>query len=155
LYGSPADVNSCKKDDAASDEKDLLLSSVDTSTAIFDEPKRKCVFDGTELEQKFTRSANFEKRFVWINVNNRSIHMSEHFTKERRHKEASLADVTDVVMGSPTKAAVKGGGENPDLGMTIVFKRGGGIDLHFSTKEMRDIWHETVAALIADNARPN
>jgi hypothetical protein len=80
--------------------------------------------------------------------------MSEHFTKERRHKEASLADVTDVVMGSPTKAAVKGGGENPDLGMTIVFKRGGGIDLHFGTKEMRDIWHETVAALIADNAPP-
>jgi hypothetical protein len=139
---------SCKKDDGASGEGRLLLSSEEVPGGMLDDPKRKCVFDGTQLEQKFTSKTNFEKRFVWVNVNNRSIHMSEHVTKERRHKEANLADITDVVKGPPNKAAVKGGGDNPDLGMTIIFRKGGGIDLHFSNKETRDIWYDTMKSLV-------
>ena len=141
-------MNSCKKDDSSSSEGDLLLSSEEVPSAIFDDPKRKCVFDGTQLEQKFTSKKSFEKKFVWVNLSTRSIHMSEHVTKERRHKEASITDITGVEIGLPKVAAEKGGGDNPDLGMTIVFKKGGGIDLHFSNKETRDIWYDTMKALI-------
>jgi hypothetical protein len=41
-------------------------------------------------------AAILEHRFVWINLKTRTIHMSQHMTKERRHKEASLNDVTSV-----------------------------------------------------------
>ena len=139
-------LHSCKKDDAEG-ESSLLLSN-DVASSYYDDPMRRPVFDGTELEQKFTAKTAFERKFVWINLNNKSIHLSEHFTKERRHKEASIADITEVIKGPPKKPPTKGGGDNPDLGMTIVFRRGGGIDLHFKTKEIRDIWADTVRAII-------
>ncbi len=146
IFASPLPFRSCKKDDAES-ESSLLLSN-DVASGFYDDPKRRPVFDGTELEQKFTAKTAYERKFVWINLNNKSIHMSEHFTKERRHKEASIADITNVVKGPPNKLPTKGGGDNPDLGMTIVFRRGGGIDLHFKTKEIRDVWADTVRAIV-------
>lgn len=42
-------------------------------------------------------------RFVWINHETKTIHMSQYMTKERRHKEASLCDVTSIVAGPPVK----------------------------------------------------
>lgn len=140
-------MNSCKKDDGSGEGR-LLLSSEESADRIYDDPKRKCVFEGTQLEQKFTSKKLFDKRFVWINLSTRSIHMSEHVTKERRHKEASIADIIDVTLGLPKIPAQTGGGDNPDLGMTIVFKKGGGIDLHFSNKETRDVWYDTVKSLV-------
>ena len=42
-------------------------------------------------------------KHVWVQLNSRSIHMSDHASKERRHKEASLSDVTEVVKQPPKK----------------------------------------------------
>ena len=62
--------------------------------------------------------------------------------------EASITDIIDVTLGLPKIPAQTGGGDNPDLGMTIAFKKGGGIDLHFSNKETRDVWYDTVKYLV-------
>ena len=65
--------------------------------------------------------------------------MSDHGSKDRRHKEASLSDVTDVVKGMPKKFK-EGLVPAPEHCLTVVFKRGGGIDLKFDTENTRDIW---------------
>ena len=77
--------------------------------------------------------------------------MSQHVTKERRHKEASLADVTSVVAGPPAKSKGHVGNEVlGDLCLTVNFKRGGGIDLQFRSKEERDSWYNTLLNIVAE-----
>ena len=70
------------------------------------------IFTGTFVDQKFTSKTTYEPRFVWVNLDSLTIHMSQHNTKERRHKEASLADVTNVERGAPKR--VKGDNINDD-----------------------------------------
>ena len=50
-------------------------------------------FTGLMVELKFTSKSGYEEKFVWLNSTSKTIHMSTHSTKEKRHKEASLADV--------------------------------------------------------------
>lgn len=99
-------------------------------------------------------------RFIWINLHSRTIHMSQYMTKDRRHKEASLTDVTTVVAGPPTKfkrgsAVGSGSASAADLVatccLTINFKRGGGIDLLFKTEEERNLWFTTLKKIILQN----
>jgi enolase len=72
-------------------------------------------------------------------------------TKERRHKEASLADVTSVVSGPPAKSKGNTGNEIlGDLCLTVNFKRGGGIDLQFKSREERDSWYNTLLKIVAE-----
>jgi enolase len=88
---------------------------------------------------------------VWLNSSTRTIHMSQHMTKERRHKEASLADVTSVVSGPPAKSKGNTGNEIlGDLCLTVNFKRGGGIDLQFKSREERDSWYNTLLKIVAE-----
>jgi Meiotic cell cortex C-terminal pleckstrin homology len=97
------------------------------------------VFEGASVYQKFTSRQTYEPRFVWINLETRTIHMSLfHNSKERRHKEASLADVTSVEKRGPTR--VKNMEGNISSCLTVNFQRGGGIDLRFTTDEECDLW---------------
>jgi hypothetical protein len=77
--------------------------------------------------------------------------MSQHMSKERRHKEASLADVTSVVAGPPAKRKPLADGESEsvyvDNCLTINFRKGGGIDLQFSSKQERDEWLDALTTI--------
>jgi len=77
--------------------------------------------------------------------------MSQHMTKERRHKEASLSDVTSVVAGPPAKKKAEGAAASvSDLCLTVNFKRGGGIDLQFKSKSDRDCWYNTLLRIVSE-----
>ena len=56
--------------------------------------------------------------------------MSATAVKEKRHKEASLADVTDIIAGPPNKCKNLTPSHEKTC-LTVQFKRGGGIDLKF------------------------
>lgn len=75
--------------------------------------------------------------------------MSQHMTKERRHKEASLLDVTSVVAGPPVKRKTQPATDISDMCLTVNFKRGGGIDLQFKSMKERDLWYDTLTKLVA------
>jgi hypothetical protein len=111
------------------------------------------VFEGLELQQKFTNKSTYDTRFVWINLNSRTIHMSQYMTKDRRHKEATLQDVTAVVAGAPVKSKRGAGGAEPkdSCCLAINFKRGGGIDLAFNTEAERNLWFSTLKKIIVQN----
>lgn len=101
------------------------------------------------VQQKFTSKTNYSRMFIWINLDTFTIHMSEHNSKERKHKEASLQDVTKVASDVPQKVDDKEKDINTSL--TITFKRGGGIDLKFDTKEVRDLWCDTLTKITRKN----
>jgi hypothetical protein len=113
------------------------------------------VFQGCVVEQKFSNKSSYETKFAWINLESRSLNLSEHMTKERRHKEASLVDVVSVAAGPPEKfkAHVSATGtptefQDSDLCLSVKFIRGGGIDLKFKTEEERDSWHDVITHIV-------
>ena len=69
-------------------------------------------------------------------------------TKERRHKEASLEDVTDVVAGPPSKLGNNSKSIDGNVCLTIQFKRGGGIDLKFSSSKNRNEWFDLLHRIL-------
>lgn len=114
------------------------------------------VFKGMVVHQKFFNKSSYDPKYVWINVNARSLCLSEHLTKERRHKEANIADITGVIAGPPEKykAIVDENTKevvplDPDLCLSIKFVRGGGIDLQFKSQEHRDLWYNIIVQLMA------
>ena len=109
------------------------------------------VLDGIMVQQKFTSKTNYSRMFIWINLDTFTIHMSEHSSKERKHKEASLGDVTKVASDLPQKVDVNDV-KDPNTSLTITFKRGGGIDLKFDTKEVRDLWLDTLTKITRKNS---
>ena len=105
------------------------------------------VFEGASVYQKFTSKQTYEPRFVWVNLETRTIHMSlYHNSKERRHKEASLADVTTVEKGGPKR--VKNMEGNISSCLTVNFQRGGGIDLRFNTDAECDLWCKVLNEIV-------
>lgn len=109
------------------------------------------VFKVSSLEQKFTNKSSYDNKFAWISANTRTLNLSDHASKERRHKEASLTDVVSVIAGPPDKYKPKGGevpNLNPNHCLSIKFIRGGGIDLKFKTKEERDSWYKVISELV-------
>jgi hypothetical protein len=106
-------------------------------------------FQGAYLDQKFTSKTTYEPRFVWVNLETLTIHMSQHNTKERRHKEASLADVTNVERGPPKRLKLATDVTNEAACMTVNFQRGGGIDLKFATEAECDLWFKVLSKVVA------
>ena len=96
---------------------------------------------------KFTSKTTYEPRFVWVNLDTLTIHMSQHNTKERRHKEASLADVTNVERGAP-KRIKSTDVVNDATCMTVNFQRGGGIDLKFSSEAECATWFAVLTKVV-------
>lgn len=113
------------------------------------------VFKGTNVEQKFSNKSTYEQRFVWINLETRTLNLSEYKVKEKRHKEASLGDVINIVAGPPEKfkAPVDKSGNavklNIDTCMSVTFIRGGGIDLKFKSEAERDAWYSTLTKIMS------
>ncbi len=117
------------------------------------------VFKGCVVEQKFSNKSGYDTKFAWINIDSRSLNLSEHMTKERRHKEASLVDVVSVSAGPPEKfKAVLGPNGAPEpfkeshLCLSVKFVRGGGIDLKFKTEQERDSWHDVITTIVLQQA---
>lgn len=107
------------------------------------------VFQGVNLLQKFTHNETFEHRFVWVDFTSHTIHLSTFKNKDRRHKEANLADVVSLRAGLPNKVSQKQ--FDQDLTgkcMTINFKRGGNVDLMLDTAESRNLWYHTLRKII-------
>mmetsp|Transcript_13580 Transcript_13580/g.20382 ORF Transcript_13580/g.20382 Transcript_13580/m.20382 type:complete len:200 (-) Transcript_13580:161-760(-) len=131
------------------DRTDAVTSVQSTEPKLAYDPNA-LPFKGCEVLQKFNNNQSYTKRYVWLNNSSRTIHMSQHMTKERRHKEASLADVTSVVAGPPVKKKPEADCGIADLCLTVNFKRGGGIDLQFKSKEERDSWYDTLLGIVAE-----
>ena len=110
------------------------------------------IFKGLLVDQKFTNTSSFDKRFIWVNYETKTLHMSQHESKEGRHKEASLTDIKSLDLKPPLKLRKKPDdlSANTDVYLTISFVRGGSIDLRFKTTEERNIWYNTLSKLIAD-----
>lgn len=109
------------------------------------------VFKGTVVDQKFTNKSSFEPKFAWINLTTRSINLSEHISRDRRHKEASIADIVTVVAGPPEKyrpPTELSATLDFRLCLTVNFQRGGGIDLKFKSEEERDQWCSVLTKLV-------
>ena len=81
---------------------------------------------------------------MWLNLQTRTMHMSQHMTKERRHKEASLNDVTSVIYGPPTNSKIP---LNDKHCLTVHFKRGGGIDLLLPSEADCLLWFNTLTKI--------
>lgn len=115
------------------------------------------VFKGTTAMQKFSNKSTYDQKFVWINIHSRTLNLSEYNTKEKRHKEASIGDVVNVVAGPPEKykAALdaKGDPEKLNIGqcLSVTFIRGGGIDLKFLSEAERDTWYLALTKLMASH----
>ena len=106
------------------------------------------IFNGTFLDQKFTSKTTYEPRFVWVNLDTLTIHMSMHNTKERRHKEASLADVTNVERGAPKQLRSTSDVPNANACMAVNFQRGGGIDLKFASEQECELWMKVLSKIV-------
>jgi hypothetical protein len=109
------------------------------------------VYNGMIVDQKFTSNFTFEQKFLWINPDNKTLHMSIYETKERRHKEASLTDVIGVERAPPVKFKKQVEDEadqTADLYLTVKFVRGGGIDLRFKTTAERDEWYKALLVYV-------
>ena len=111
------------------------------------------VFQVTEVHQKFTNKSGFEKKFIWLSLKTKTIHMSTYENKERRHKEANLNDITTIVSGAPQlfKADEQVNVNANELScrsLTVNFKRGGGIDIMFANESDRDLWFHTLRKIV-------
>ena len=104
------------------------------------------VFEVASLKQKCTIKQNYEPQFVWVNLETRTIHMSDQTSKEQRHKEASLADATSVEEGGPRRVRNMEG--NISSCLTINFQKGGGIDLRFTTDAECDLWVKVLNEIV-------
>lgn len=109
---------------------------------------RASIFEGSMVEQKFTSKQVFESKFIWVNLDSRTIHMSTNGNKESRHKEASLTDVTSVEKGAPKIIKIKE--ENASSCLTVNFQRGGGIDLRFKSDAECDEWFLLLNRIVKD-----
>lgn len=114
------------------------------------------VFEGSTVDQKFSNKSTYDSKFVWINFDARTINLSEYTNKGKRHKEASLSDVVNVVAGPPDKHKAidsnnPGVTKKLDIStcLTITFVRGGGIDLRFKDEIERDAWYVALTKLLA------
>ena len=114
------------------------------------------VFEGSTVDQKFSNKSTYDSKFVWINFDARTINLSEYTNKGKRHKEASLSDVVNVVAGPPDKHKAidsnnPGVTKKLDIStcLTITFVRGGGIDLRFKDEVERDAWYVALTKLLA------
>ena len=131
----------------------MSVKATDNGVSSFVAPVERIEEDaaetGSNVEQKFVQKSKYEPKFVWINKKKKTIHLSDHQTKDRRHKEASLSEVTSIVAGPPAKFSKNKADElNGKLCLTINFLKGGGIDLKFTEESERDHWYEVLNGIV-------
>ena len=86
-------ISSCCKEEEEGSE---LITAVRDDVLAKDDKhdQERLPHKGCRIQTKFTSKATYESRFVWLNSTTKTIHMSTHDVKDKRHKEASLADVS-------------------------------------------------------------
>lgn len=136
----------CEKDKYSPIKGDGGEKNFQNSLILSEFNLKSSVFEGSNVDQKFTSKQTYEPRFVWINLESQTIRMSIHNTKERRHKEASLIDVISVERGAPKR--VKKIEENSFNCLTVKFQRGGGIDLRFTTDAECELWFTVLNRIV-------
>lgn len=111
------------------------------------------VFKGTKALQKFSNKSTFEPRFLWVNLHNQTLNLSEHMTKEKRHKEVGIKDIVSVLQALPVKnsSEKKKDADKLDVSrcLTVNFTKGGGIDLQFATNDEREAWYSALTKLMS------
>ena len=139
------------------EEHSLMTVPTPAKTDMLDLDLNSPVFKGTTAMQKFSNKSTYDQKFVWINIHARTMNLSEYSSKEKRHKEASIGDIVNVVAGPPEKykAAVDENGNTEKLSigqcLSVTFVRGGGIDLRFATEAERDAWYIALTKLMANH----
>lgn len=104
------------------------------------------VFEGSIIPRKFSKNKKYESRFMWVDLDTKTIHMSLHNTKDRRHKEASLSDVSSILKGAPNIHDETIG--TPNRCLTINFQKDSGIDLCFATDTECDLWYTVLSRVM-------
>ena len=139
------------------EEHSLMEVKTPVKTEILDLDLNSPVFKGTTALQKFSNKATYDQKYVWINIHNRTLNLSEYSSKEKRHKEASIGDIVNVVAGPPEKYKAvsdeNGVTETLNIGqcISVTFIRGGGIDMKFLTEAERDAWYIALTKLMANH----
>ena len=80
-----------------------------------------------------------------------TFNLSDHTTKERRHKEANLSDIVGVQKELPAKyknIGVDTSALDVDKCLSVKFIRGGGIDLLFVNTEDCELWCKTLNNIV-------
>lgn len=68
--------------------------------------KSQPILQGMSVYLKFMIESRFEPRFIWIDLKKKTLHMSQHKAKDRRHKEANLSDIVTVEKPNPQSFAM-------------------------------------------------
>ena len=153
----PETHSSCEnhfKNNAIPQKSDVLISG--DSTVVHESNIDDVVFQPLLLEQKFANKSTYEIKYAWINIITGTLNISDHSSKDRRHKQASLTDVKRVIAGPPEKFKSRGGGDDaeslkPEQCLTLQFSRGGGVDLKFKGREERDNWNDVISRFLHKN----
>lgn len=122
--------------DSPQNELKILQSELDMKSP---------VFEGSVIPRKFSKNKKYENRFMWVDLDTKTIHMSLHNAKDRRHKEASLSDVSSILKGAPN--IVDGMIGKPSCCLTINFQKDSGIDLCFPTDAECDLWYTVLSRI--------
>ena len=80
-------------------------------------------------------------------MKNKTLNLSDHLTKERRHKEANLSDIVDVLKALPLKYKEAEPSEEGKC-LSVKFIRGGGIDIKFDDAADCNLWYNTIKNII-------
>lgn len=145
------------EEDQETGEKTFANVNTPLKSEMLDLDLNSPVFKGTTALQKFSNKSTYDQKYVWINIHSRTLNLSEYSSREKRHKEASIGDIVNVVAGPPEKykavADEKGNTEKLNIGqcLSVTFVRGGGIDLKFLSEAERDAWYIALTKLMANH----
>ena len=119
------------------DNNDIFIRRIKSN------PKYFHVLDGCSAGTKFTGKTSYDEKYLWINVDDKTIHVSPFTNKNKEHKEASMLDIIKVSKCFPKRYSNKNK-LNIDCCITIEFERGGSIDILFENSALRDSWFEVL-----------
>ena len=126
----------------------IELTSDDTSEkwkqSIKSNAKFYHVLDGNKASVKFVNKKSYDDRYIWINIDNDTIHVSNHINKNEEHKEASLLNLTKVIKALPRRFYADKSILNSDCCITIDFENGGAIDILYENRVQSDAWHDVL-----------
>jgi hypothetical protein len=134
--------NSCCKEEGYTEIKD----NKGESDALDDLKKEDFaygdeIFEGLRLKRKYTTKFDYESNRMWVDLPSKSLHVSVYDDKVKSHKEASIAQITEIIFDGPLKNPTKTDPHCPpgERCLTVLFGRGG-IDILFDDKRTRDVF---------------
>jgi hypothetical protein len=104
----------------------------------------KPAFAGLVVDQKYATYGYYDKKFIWIGNDCKTLHMSQYTNKINHHKEASLENIVSIESTYPLKYKMqdpqveKKISPHDDIYLTIKFGKGGAIDLRFQNSSEKN-----------------